>query len=199
MKPHPVNYNFDKKRLEMFIDAIVAIIMTILVLELRVPDSEHFEGANTRELVAKVIPSLMSYIGSFLLIVGVWIDYHLLFLNLEKVTKRYILMNMFFIFWLSLIPATTAFAGTHYRDSFAVALLFVNYVLMNVFFGNLYYYANKKKIIARQFIQENKSTSRYSFIGICGLVAAIPLAYVNTLISFAIGFIVFGGHLYKKR
>jgi len=106
-----VNYDYDKRRFETFIDAVIAIILTILILELRVPETEHSEKVNTRQQLATLVPSFVSYIGSFLLIAGIWIDHHVLFLNLQKLNKRYILLNMFFILFLSLVPFTTAFAG----------------------------------------------------------------------------------------
>ena len=192
------NYNYDKKRFETFIDAVIAIILTILVLELRVPETGS-ESLNTRQLLGSLLPSFMSYIGSFLLIAGIWIDHHILFLNLEKLNKRYILLNMLFILLLSLVPFTTGFAGQHYNDSFAVALLFLNYVLMNISFGSLYWYANMKGFLPPAFFSDNKATARYSMIGIVGLLAAIPLAYANTLVSFSIGLLIFGGHLFKKK
>ncbi|HKR03390.1 MAG TPA: TMEM175 family protein [Bacteroidia bacterium] len=193
------NYNYDKKRFETFIDAVIAIILTILVLELRVPETGHSESINTREQLVALLPSFMSYLGSFLLIVGIWIDHHLLFLNLDKLNKRYILLNMLFILLLSVVPFTTAFAGHHHSDSFAVALLFVNYVLMNVSFGCLYWYANMKGFLPPSFFSDNKATARYSMVGIAGLIAAIPLAYANTYVSFALGILIFGGHLFKKK
>ena len=95
------NYNYDKRRFETFIDAIIAIILTILVLELRIPESEHTENADTKHQLVKLLPSFVSYFGSFLLIVGVWIDHNILFLNRQKLTKRYILLNFFFIIQLN--------------------------------------------------------------------------------------------------
>jgi uncharacterized membrane protein len=190
------NYSYDKRRLEAFIDAIIAIILTILVLELRVPETEH---SSTQQQVASLLPSFISYIGSFLLIVGIWIDHHILFLNLRKLTKRYILLNMIFILFLSLVPFTTAFAGNHHLDSFAVSLLFVNYFFMNLFFGSLYWYANNKGLIPPEFLTDNKATGIFSTIGIVGLVIAIPLAYLNTYLSFGLGIIIFTGHLLKKK
>ena len=121
-----LNYTYDKRRFENFIDAIIAIILTILVLELRLPESEETNALNTQQQVASLLHSFVSYIGSFLLIVGIWIDHHVLFLNLQKLTKSYILLNMLFILSLSLVPFTTAFAGSHSDDSFAVALLLDN-------------------------------------------------------------------------
>ena len=194
--PSP-NYNYDKRRFETFIDAIIAIILTILILELRVPETEH--SLSTQQQVASLLPSFISYIGSFLLIFGIWIDHHILFLNLQKLTKRYILLNMFFILLLSVVPFTTAFAGNHYRDPFAVSLLFINYFLMNLFFGNLYWYANRKGLLTAEFWNDSKVTGKLSVIGIIGLVIAVPLAYLNTYLSFALGILIFTAHLFKKK
>src|SRR5689334_13972368 len=116
------NYNYDKKRFEAFFDAILAIILTILVLEFRIPETEPASEQNTKQQVIALLPAFISYIGSFLLIFGVWIDHHILFLNLLKLTKRYILLNMLFVLSISIIPFTTAFAGKHPQDSFAVGL-----------------------------------------------------------------------------
>ncbi|MBK8517550.1 MAG: DUF1211 domain-containing protein [Saprospiraceae bacterium] len=193
------NYNYDKKRFEAFIDAIIAIILTILVLELRIPETEHSSDLNTQMQVASLLPSFISYIGSFLLIAGIWIDHHILFLNLQKITKPYILLNMIYIFFLSMIPFTTAFAGNHFHDSFAVALLFVNYFLMNFFFGGLYWYASKKSLLPKEFLEDNKVTGKFSIFGIIGLVVAIPLAYIHTYLSFGLGILIFTGHLFKKK
>ena len=192
-----VNYNYDKKRFETFIDAVIAIILTILVLELRVP--EHSEEYNTIQQLGSLLPSFISYIGSFLLIVGIWLDHNILCLNLIKVNKRYILLNMLFILSLSIVPFTTAFAGHHPHDSFAVALLFINYCFMNLAFSLLYWYAGWKELLPDEFYTENKFNAVYSIAGIVGLIIAIPLACVNTYISFALGIIIFGGHLFKKN
>lgn len=193
------NYNFDKKRFETFFDGIIAIILTILVLELKLPETEHAENLSTQQQLICLIPMFVSYIGSFLLIVGIWLDHHLLFLNVQKLTKPYVLLNMLFILSLSLVPFTTAFAGNHYHDQFAVALLFANYFVMNVFFGMLYWYGFVKKLVTKEFLDDNKTTSIYSAIGIIGLAFAIPLAYFNTYLSFALGILIFSGHLLKKR
>ena len=182
-----LNFAYDKKRLESFIDAIIAIILTILVLELRIPENDQAHALSTQQQVASLLHSFVSYIGSFLL-----------FLNLQKLTKSYILLNMLFILSLSLVPFTTAFAGSHSDDSFAVALLFINYVIMNVIFGSLYWYADWKKLLPHEFIMVNRKTGIYSVIGILGLIAAIPIAYVNTYISFCLGIAIFTGHLIKK-
>ena len=106
---------------------------------------------------------------------------------------------MIFILFLSLVPVTTSFAGNHHVDSFAVSLLFINYFLMNLLFGSLYWYANMKGLLSDEFMADNKATGKFSIIGIMGLVIAIPLAYLSTYLSFGLGIIIFTGHLFKRK
>lgn len=193
----PITYQFDKKRFEAFIDAIIAILLTILVLEIKIPESK-LENASTYEQVKSLTPFFVSYLASFMLIVGFWIDYHLLFVNITHITKRFIILNMLFIFSISFAPFVTAFAGAHSHDAFAVALLSTTYCIMNFFFILIFLYAKAKNLTDPAFF-ENKGTDILSVIGIIAIVAAIPLAYVNTYISFTIFLISFGWHLIKKK
>ncbi|MDQ3016004.1 MAG: TMEM175 family protein [Bacteroidota bacterium] len=193
----PVNYQFDKKRFEAFIDAIIAILLTILVLEIKIPENK-IESASTYEQVKSLTPYIVSYLASFMLIVGFWIDYHLLFVNITNITKRFIILNMLFILSISFAPFVTAFAGKHYHDAFAVALLSTTYCIMNLFFILIFLYAKSKKLTDPDFFK-NKGTDIYSVISFIAIFAAIPLAYVNTYISFTIFLIIFGWHLIKRK
>ena len=194
----PVIYQFDKKRFESFIDAIVAILLTILVLEIKIPENK-IEGTTTYEQVRTLTPYIVSYLASFMLILGFWIDYHLLFVNITIITKRFIILNMLFIFSISFAPFVTAFGGKHYDDAFAVALLGASYFIMNLSFMLIYLYAKWKNLTDPVFWKDNKRTARYSTLGVISIFAAIPLAYVNTYISFVIFLIIFGWHLIKKQ
>jgi uncharacterized membrane protein len=194
----PVSYHFDQKRFEIFIDAIIAILLTILVLDIKIPE-DKIENASTYAQVKTLTPIIVSYLASFMLIVGFWIDYHLLFVNITHITKRFILLNMLFIFSISFAPFVTAFAGKHFRDAFAVALLSATYCIMNFFFMLIFLYAKSKNLTDPAFWKASKGTAFYSAIGVFAILAAIPLAYVNTFISFAIFLITFGWHLMKKR
>ena len=193
-----VSYQFDKKRFETFVDAIIAILLTILVLEIKIPE-DKIEGTSTYEQVRTLIPYIVSYLASFMLILGFWIDYHLLFVNIMTISKRFIILNMLFIFSISFAPFVTAFGGKHYHDAFAVALLGASYFIMNLSFMLIYLFAKWKNLTDPAFWKDNKGTARYSAIGIVVLFAAIPLAYVSTYISFVIFLITFGWHLIKKK
>ena len=193
----PVNYQFDKKRFEAFIDAIIAILLTILVLEIKIPEAK-IDNASTYQQVRSLTPYVVSYLASFMLIVGFWIDYHLLFVNIVTITKRFVILNMLFICSISFAPFVTAFAGKHYDDPFAVALLSATYCVMNFFFIVVFLYAKSKKLADPAFFK-NRASDVYSIASIILSVAAIPLAYVSTYISFAIFLISFGWHLVKRK
>jgi len=193
----PVNYQFDKKRFEAFIDAIIAILLTILVLEIKIPEAK-IDNASTYQQVRSLTPYVVSYLASFMLIVGFWIDYHLLFVNIVTITKRFIILNMLFICSISFAPFVTAFAGKHYDDPFAVALLSTMYCVMNFFFIVVFLYAKSKKLADPAFFK-SRASDVYSIASIILIVAAIPLAYVSTYISFAIFLISFGWHLVKRK
>jgi len=193
----PVNYQFDKKRFEAFIDAIIAILLTILVLEIKIPEGK-IDNASTYQQVRSLTPYVVSYLASFMLIVGFWIDYHLLFVNIVTITKRFVILNMLFICSISFAPFVTAFAGKHYDDPFAVALLSTMYCVMNFFFIVVFLYAKSKKLADPAFFK-SRASDVYSIASIILIVAAIPLAYVSTYISFAIFLISFGWHLVKRK
>ena len=193
----PVNYQFDKKRFEAFIDAIIAILLTILVLEIKIPEGK-IDNVSTYQQVRSLTPYVVSYLASFMLIVGFWIDYHLLFVNIVTITKRFIILNMLFICSISFAPFVTAFAGKHYDDPFAVALLSATYCVMNFFFIVVFLYAKSKKLADPAFFK-SRASDVYSIASIILIVAAIPLAYVSTYISFAIFLISFGWHLVKRK
>ena len=194
----PVNYHFDKRRFETFIDAIIAILLTILVLEIKIPESK-LDNASTFEQVKSLTPYIVSYLASFMLIAGFWIDYHLLFVNLTNITKPFILLNMLFILSISFAPFVTAFAGKHDHDAFAVALLSTTYCIMNFFFMLIFLYAKSKNLAEPAFWKETRGTAIYSAVGVVAILAAIPLAYVHTYISFGIFLITFGWHLVKNK
>src|SRR4030095_7547926 len=111
------------RRLEIFIDAILAIIITILVLEFKVPEKSFSSDAEIKYFIWHMAPSFFSYGISFATLVGLWIDHHFLFRMAEKANIRFTFLNLVFILFLSPIPFTTALAGRNYERGFAVALV----------------------------------------------------------------------------
>jgi uncharacterized membrane protein len=98
----------DKGRLEAFSDGVIAIIITIMVLEMKLPPP-HL-GATLADL-KPVVPSFLSYALSYVFIGIYWNNHHHLFQATRRVTGGILWANLHLLFWLSLIPFTTAWMG----------------------------------------------------------------------------------------
>lgn len=100
-----------KGRLESFSDGVIAIIITIMVLELRVPHSEGFDA-----LVA-LFPAFLTYVLSFIYIGIYWNNHHHIFLTADRLPGSVLWANLHLLFWLSLFPFATAWMGESHFTS----------------------------------------------------------------------------------
>jgi uncharacterized membrane protein len=105
-----------KGRIEAFSDGVIAIIITIMVLELRVP---HGDDLSTLE---PLIPKFLSYILSFVFLGIYWNNHHHLFQAVKRVDGRVLWANMLLLFCLSLIPFATGWMGENHFAPLPVAL-----------------------------------------------------------------------------
>ena len=97
-----------KNRLEAFSDGVLAIIITIMVLELKIP-----HGGNIKDL-ADVVPGFLSYVLSFLYLGIYWNNHHHMLHTIRTVTGPILWANLHLLFWLSLIPFTTGWMGENH-------------------------------------------------------------------------------------
>jgi uncharacterized membrane protein len=97
-----------KNRLEAFSDGVIAVIITIMVLEMKVPHGESFE------ILAPVIPVFLSYVLSFVYLGIYWNNHHHMLHASQKVTGAMLWANLHLLFWLSLIPFTTGWMGENH-------------------------------------------------------------------------------------
>jgi uncharacterized membrane protein len=105
-----------KQRLEAFSDGVLAIIITIMVLELKVPESS--DPAALKPL----IPVFLSYILSFLYIGIYWNNHHHMLHSVQHVNGKVLWANMHLLFWLSLVPFATAWMGENHFETWPIAL-----------------------------------------------------------------------------
>ncbi|NOT33574.1 MAG: DUF1211 domain-containing protein [Candidatus Eisenbacteria bacterium] len=105
-----------KGRLEAFSDGVIAIIITIMVLELKVPHVPHFRA------IGELWPVLLSYVLSFVNVGIYWNNHHHLMQAVKHVDGRILWANMHLLFWLSLMPFTTAWMGENHFALDPVAL-----------------------------------------------------------------------------
>lgn len=105
-----------KGRLEAFSDGVIAIIITIMVLEMRSPHGADFEA------LKPVIPVFLSYVLSFIYVGIYWNNHHHLLHTAKHVDGRILWANMHLLFWLSLIPFVSAWMGENHFASAPVML-----------------------------------------------------------------------------
>lgn len=110
----------DKQRLEAFSDGVIAIILTIMVLELKVPDGDTFQN------LLSVTPVFISYVLSFIYVAIYWNNHHHMFKAVDKINGKILWANSHLLFWLSLIPFSTGWMGEHAMSEAPVVIYGVN-------------------------------------------------------------------------
>jgi len=165
-----------KGRLEAFSDGVIAIIITIMVLEMKVP---HGAGADLAAL-QPVIPAFLSYVLSFIYLGIYWNNHHHLLQAVKHVNGAILWANAHLLFWLSLVPFVTAWMGENHFAAWPVALygivLLGAAVAYFVLVRALIAHHGKDSVLAGAIRRDFKGK-----ISIVLHVLAIPLSFVNTL------------------
>lgn len=133
-----------KTRLEAFSDAVIAIIITIMVLELKVPHEASFDALLT------LWPVFVSYAVSFLMLGIYWGNHHHLIHTIKEVRGGMLWANLHLLFWLSLIPFATAWMGENHFAKNTVA----TYALLADICGFAYYIL---LMVIKSFNKDNKA------------------------------------------
>jgi uncharacterized membrane protein len=170
----------EKNRLEAFSDGVIAIIITIMVLELKPPT--HADGlADLQELV----PVFLSYVLSFLYVGIYWNNHHHMFQSTKFVTGGILWANLHSLFWLSLFPFTTAWVGENHLAPTPTAVY--GFVLL---MEAIAYYVLQRTIIASQghdsLLAAAVGRDCKGKVSPPLYLIAIPLAYVSPWISISL-------------
>ncbi|HEY7372442.1 MAG TPA: TMEM175 family protein [Polyangia bacterium] len=174
-----------KGRLEAFSDGVIAIIITIMVLELKVPHGT--DPAALRPL----IPLFASYVLSFVMVGIYWNNHHHLFHAVDRVGGGILWANLHLLFWLSQIPFVTGWMGeNHFAALPTAAYGFV--CLM----AGVAYYLLVRAILAHHGMESRVATALGSDfkgkVSVLLYMVAVPLAFVNRWIACAIYVVVAG-------
>jgi uncharacterized membrane protein len=168
-----------KGRLEAFSDGVIAIIITIMVLEMKVP--EGTELAALRPL----LPVFLSYVLSFVHVGIYWNNHHHLFQATQQINGRALLANLHLLFWLSLVPFVTGWMGENEFATWPVAL----YGVVLLLCGVAYYILVRALLAAqRQDSVLNKAVGRTvkEILSLVLYATAIGLAFVQPWVALVI-------------
>lgn len=170
-------------RLEAFSDGVLAIIITIMVLELKAP---HETTLNA--LLSKT-PILLSYIFSFIYIGIYWNNHHHLFQITQRVNGKILWANLHLLFWLSLIPFTTAWIGEDYDEKLPVIAYGV--VLLFCAFAYFILQAQIIKSHGEEFpLRRVVGSDRKGKISIVCYTLGVGVSFLNTWIAISLYAIV---------
>ncbi len=117
-----------KNRLETFSDGVMAIVITLLAFELKVPISDSLNNLQTLAALDKLIPQFFIFALSFLTISIMWINHHYITNRIETVTHKTVWANSLLLMFITLIPFSTAFLGNNPNNQ--VALIVYSVVML---------------------------------------------------------------------
>jgi uncharacterized membrane protein len=173
----------NKGRLEAFSDGVIAIIITIMVLELKVP-----HGADIKSLVP-LVPTFLSYILSFIYIGIYWNNHHHMLQAARSVNGAILWANMHLLFWLSLVPFVTWWMGENHFAKWPVTcygiILIMNALAYTFLVIALIRHHGKNSLLAKAIGKDWKGN-----ISLVIYAVAIGVSWINSQASFGLYILV---------
>jgi uncharacterized membrane protein len=174
-----MNVRMTKTRLEAFSDGVIAILITIMVLELRPPGSTDLAGL--RELQA----DFLAYVLSFIFLGIYWNNHHHMLHVTTHITGGVLWANLHLLFWLSMVPFATAWMGRHPFDPLPIAaygvVLLMDAIAYTILQNRLIAAHGRDSKLARAVGHDAKG-----LLSLTGYVVAVPLAFVWPAVSYAL-------------
>lgn len=164
-------------RLEAFSDGVIAVIITIMVLELKVPRAGGFVGLQA------ILPTLILYFISFSFTAIYWINHHHLIDRIEQTDQRILYANLGFLFCLSLLPFFTSYVLQKESDSFSIALYAASMVLTGFSFLLLRLAIERRLRITGIFHPVDAAVQRKHLFSLAFYSVAMPLAYFHSSLA----------------
>ena len=171
-------------RLEAFSDGVIAVIITIMVLELKVPRANGIAGLRA------ILPTLLVYLLSFSFTAIYWINHHQLVGRIEEVDARILYSNLVFLFSLSLLPFFTSWVLEKDLDAFSVILYAISLVATGTGFLLLRLAVMRRLRLKHQLLAADIYAQRKHWISIALYTASIPAAFFHPSIALGCDAIV---------
>jgi uncharacterized membrane protein len=172
-----------KTRLEAFSDGVLAIIITIMVLELKVPHGEDLE------VLQPLLPVFLTYVLSFVYLGIYWNNHHHMLHAVKRVTGGVLWANLHLLFWLSLFPFVTGWMGENHFAPMPTALygcvLLMAAIAYTILTVTIIHEEGRESLLARAVGRDLKGK-----LSIVAYAVAIVLSFVNHWIAAAIYILV---------
>jgi uncharacterized membrane protein len=178
-------------RLEAFSDGVLAIAITLLVIEIHPP--ELHQGEQLADALWAQWPSYAAYLVSFLTIGVIWLNHHRVFAQVVRVDGPLLLLNLNLLLWTALIPFPTAVVAEHLRDGgeaarTAAALYCGVWLLTRVAFGALFAWVTHTDLLLGRLPPPGvvRAARRRFMLGLLVYAAALALSWVSAPLALAL-------------
>lgn len=180
---YAMNCNMNKSRIEAFSDGVIAIIITIMVLELHIPElKEGFSNTDVWSALLHLVPKLLAYLLSFVVVAILWLNHHSLFDKIPHSDSKLVWYNAFLLFSMSLIPLPTAFLAEHHL--LYQATMFYGFVM---FLNAFAFFLMRRYIeVDAKLMPYNKLVHKSNIISTVLYLLSIPLSLISVYLSFII-------------
>ncbi|MGH7203350.1 MAG: TMEM175 family protein [Candidatus Levyibacteriota bacterium] len=179
-----------KDRVEAFSDGVFAVVLTLLILGLDVPNvANHASLTQYAAAMTPLLPKVASFALTFVIIAIHWVSHHYFFGHLKRAPLGLVWLNNLFLLWLCFMPFPTALLGDHPTDQFPILLFGVNQLLAALTFFGFRNYASKNKLFVNSAIAKSMGP-RHSIPAITLYSLTILFAFVNVSLSLACLFLV---------
>jgi uncharacterized membrane protein len=180
-------------RLEAFSDGVIAVAITLLVLDLRVPQIDPRHPHSLVWLLGQHWPSYAAYITSFFTIGIIWINHHAMISRLREADHSILILNTLLLMSIGVLPFATALMATYLRESHgesvAAAIYSGAFLVMSLFFGllNRHILLNRSHLLSWELpLRERHRIYSRAAIGLIPYLLATILAFVSPYITLAI-------------
>ncbi len=189
-KPNRMQTTFSKSRVEAFSDGIFAIIVTLLVLEIKVPHVEDHGSASalTASLI-RLFPKFISWIISFFTVAVIWVNHHRLFKQFRVIDHGIFWWNALLLLWTSFIPFPTAVLGDYPGNAASVVLYGSVMALMAASFTLMRWHVLRNPSLLEEttdMLSFRKGTILSLLFGPALYLAGVAFSWIHPAVSFAI-------------
>jgi len=185
--PLPIN------RLEAFSDGVIAIVITLMIFQIKIPTvADNATSSEIWNCWLNVLPSLIVYVLSFVMVGVLWVNHHQFFHQLKNIDRQLLWYNLHLLFWMCIIPIPTAFLGQHFQRPEATALYGFNLFMTAVAFALMREYVNKSEhLLIDNLSGALRKKLRRKLLTTVGLYfISIFVGYISPYISIAIFLLV---------
>jgi uncharacterized membrane protein len=175
-------------RFEAFSDGVFAIAATLLALEIRIADLSNATPEEVWKELLHLLPHIISYANSFIVIGVIWLNHHALFHFIKRVDRISLTINLFLLMCIAFIPSSTAIVGKYSHFSVVVSFYGFSLAVTGLVYNALWFYVLNRYIKSENLIQRHlmRQASIWSISYPISYLLSALLALVNSTLSLVL-------------